>query len=179
MRKFKDFFETRNFVKNLNTTFIVMVPKKGRAEEFKDYRPISLVGSLYKLIAKVLGNRLKRVMHSLINEAQNAFVEGRQIMDASLLTNEVIDTNWVKILIKMGFGAKWVNWVKRSISTASFSVLVNGSLAGFFNSSRGLRHGDPLSPYLFIIDMEVFSILMDKAASGGFPVRLKNRKQVG
>ena len=98
MRKFKDFFETRNFVKNLNTMFIVMVPKKGGAEEFKDYRPISLVGSLYKLIAKVLANRLKRVMHSLINEAQNAFVEGRQIMDASLLTNEVIDTIWVKIL---------------------------------------------------------------------------------
>ena len=62
------------------------------AKEFKDYRPISLVGSLYKLIAKVQANRLKKVMHSLINKAQNAFVEGRQIMDASLLANEVIDT---------------------------------------------------------------------------------------
>ena len=62
MRMFKDFFETGNFVKNLNTTFIVMVPIKGGAEKFKDYRPISLVGSLYKLVAKVLTNRLKKVM---------------------------------------------------------------------------------------------------------------------
>ena len=62
------------------------------AEEFKDYRLISLVGSLYKLVAKVLANRLKKVMHSLINEAQTAFVKGRQIMDASLLANEVINT---------------------------------------------------------------------------------------
>ena len=60
-------------------------------EEFKDYRPIRLVGSLYKLIAKVLANRLKKVMHNLINEDQNAIFKGRQIMDASLLANEVID----------------------------------------------------------------------------------------
>ena len=66
--------------------------KKGGAEDFKIYRPISLVGSLYKLLVKVLANRLKRLMHKLINRAQNAFVEGRQIMDASLMVNEAIDT---------------------------------------------------------------------------------------
>ena len=64
-----DFFETGKFVKNLNTTFIVSIPKKGRAMDLKDYRPISLVGSLYKLLAKVLAHRLKRVMHELINKA--------------------------------------------------------------------------------------------------------------
>ena len=68
----------------------------------------------------------------------------------------------------MGFGDKWVNWIKRCISTTSFSVLINGSPTSFFNSTRGLRQGDPLSPYLFVIAMEVFSILVDKAAFGGF-----------
>ena len=92
MRMFKKFFEIEKFVKNLNTTFLVLVPKKGGAEDFKDFRPIGLVGSLYKILAKVLAYRLKRVMHKLINRAQNVFVEGRQIMDASLLANEVIDT---------------------------------------------------------------------------------------
>ena len=92
MRMFKEFFEIGKLVKNLNTTFLVLVPKKGGVEDFKDFRPISPVGSLYRLLAKVLAYRLKRVMHKLINRAQNAFVEGRQIMDASLLANEVIDT---------------------------------------------------------------------------------------
>ena len=131
-------------------------------------------------------------MHKLINKAQNAFVEGRQIMDASLLANEVIDTmlkskekevlckldiekaydhiNWnciLKVMQKMGFGTKWIRWIKQCI-TSSFLVLFNGNLEGFFNSTRGLRQGDSLSPYLFVIGMEVFSNLVDKAASGGF-----------
>ena len=68
----------------------------------------------------------------------------------------------------MGFGPKWVSWIKQCVITAYFSVLVNGSPASFFNSSRGLRQGDPLSPYLFVLGMEVFSILMEKSASEGF-----------
>ena len=136
---------------------------------------------------------LKKMMNGLINKAQNAFVEGRQIIDASLLANEIIDSmmkwkekgilckldienaydqiNWnciIKVLQKIGFRVKWVSWIKWCISTASFSVMINGSLARFFNSSRGLEQGHYLSPYLFVIGMEVFSILVDKAATGGF-----------
>ena len=69
MAVFKDFFATGKFVKSLNSTFLVMVPKKERADDFKDFRPISLVGSLYKTIAKVLANRLKKVMSSVVNKA--------------------------------------------------------------------------------------------------------------
>ena len=68
----------------------------------------------------------------------------------------------------MGFGAKWVNWIKRCITSTSFYVMINGSPEDLFNSTRGLRQGDPLSPYLFVIGMEVFSILVDKVALGGF-----------
>ena len=79
MRMFQEFHETEKLVRSLNTTFIVMNPKKDGAEDFKDFHPISIVGSLYKLIEKVLTNRLKNVIHSLVNEAQNAFVGGRKI----------------------------------------------------------------------------------------------------
>ena len=63
----------------------------------------------------------------------------------------------------MGFGKRWMSWVKWCVSAASFSILVYGSPAGFFQNSRGLRHGDPLSPYLFVIGMEALSRLLDRA----------------
>ena len=100
----------------------------------------------------MLANRLKKVMNKLVNSAQNAFVEGRQILDASLIANEVIDSmlkkkengvlckmdikkghdkiNWnflTAVLDKMGFKEKWLGWIKWCISTASFSIMLNGS----------------------------------------------------
>ena len=87
---FKDFFERGKFVRSLNNTFLVLIPKKGGAEDLSDFRPISLVGSLYKLLAKVLANRLKKVVGKVVSSTQSAFVEGRQILDAALIANEVI-----------------------------------------------------------------------------------------
>ena len=190
---FRDFIERGRFVKSLNATFLALVPKKEGAEDLKDFRLISFVGSLYKLLAKVLANRLKKVTGKVIMESQNAFVEDRQILDAMLIANEVMDSrlksneggvlfkldiekvydhvNWkllFAVLRKMGFGERWIKWVGWCISTAKFYVLVNGSPSGFFQSLRGLRQGDPLSPYLFMIAMEVFRCLLRRAISGGF-----------
>ena len=190
---FKDFLQNEQFVKSLNATFLVLVPKGSTVEDLKDLRPISLVGSLYKILSKVLANRIKRVMGLIISQSQNAFVEGRQILDAALVANEAVDSvlrkkekgilckldiekaydhiRWdflLQTLERMGFGSKWIRWIHWCISTASFSVMFNGSPAGFFWSSRGLRQGDPLSPYLFVIGMEVLSCLLKRAVEGNF-----------
>ena len=190
---FKDFFEHNKFVRNLNSTFLVLIPKKENAVDINDFRPISLVGGLYKVLAKVLANRLKRVVRQVVSIAQNAFVEGRQILDAVLIADEAVDAvlkrkekglickldiekaydhlQWnflLGVMEKMGFRRKWLNWIKWCISTASFSVLVNGTPSGFFRSSRGLRQGDPLSPYLFVLGMEALSGLIERAVQGGF-----------
>jgi hypothetical protein len=79
--------------------------------------------------------------------------------------------NWgslLYLLSRMGFGSIWIQWIHMCISTVRFSVLVNGSPVGFFNSSRGLRQGDPLSPLLFLLVMKMLSRLFKKTEEGGF-----------
>ena len=192
MEFFKDFHDRGRFVKSINASFLVLIPKKGGAEDLKDFRPISLVGSFYKLV-KTLANRLKKVMGKIVSKSQNAFVEGRQIIDASLIVNEAIDSmqrsggggilckldiekeydhvNWsflLWLLERMGFGAKWISWIQWCIGTVNYSVLINGIPSGFFQSSRGLRQGDLLSPYLFVIVMQALNCLLKKAREEGF-----------
>ncbi|WKA11615.1 hypothetical protein VitviT2T_029096 [Vitis vinifera] len=157
---FKKFYDQRSFAKSLNTTFLVLIPKKCGVEDLGDFRPISLLGKLYKLLAKVLANRLKKVLGNVVSVDQNAFVRGRQILDASLIANEVLH--------KMGFGSRWIEWIWWCISTAKFYVLVNGVPTGFFSNTKGLRQRDPLSPYLFVLGIEVLSALIRRAANGGF-----------
>ena len=147
---------------------------------------------MYKILAKVLANHLRVVLDQLISETQNSFVGGRQILDSVLIANECVDSrgksrvpgvickldiekaydhvNWealLDLLNRMGFGVKWCKWIHTCISTVQFSVLINGSPNNFFGSSRGLRQGDPLSPMLFLIVMEVLSRMLRRVEGAG------------
>ncbi|RVW14110.1 LINE-1 reverse transcriptase-like [Vitis vinifera] len=160
---------------------------------FSDYRPISLLGGLYKLLAKVLANRLKKVIGKVISPDQNVFIKGRQILDGSLIANEVIDSwqkrgekgiickldiekaydsiNWqflLKVMQKLGFGSKWIGWMWNCISTVKYSVLSERGPSWVFLKHKRVEARDPLSPYLFIMGMEVLSVLITRAVEGGF-----------
>jgi hypothetical protein len=187
-----EFHEHCQFERSLNATFVSLIPKKHGADQIKDFRPISLVGGMYKIIAKLLANRLGVVLGKIVSPSKNAFVKGRQILDSVLIANECLDcrlksntpgvickldlekaydhVNWdflSYLLRRCGFPEKWRKWIYFCISSVRFSVLVNGSPCGFFKSSRGIRQGDPLSPMLFIIIMEGLSRMIDKAIGAG------------
>ena len=123
---------------------------------------------------------------------------GRQILDSVLIANECVDSrrksrvpgvickldiekaydpvNWealLDLLNKMGFGVKWCKWIRTCISIVQFFVLINGSLADFFGSSRGLRQGDPLSLMLCLILMEVLSRMLRRVEGAGLISGLK------
>ncbi|KAL4385972.1 hypothetical protein GQ457_09G021960 [Hibiscus cannabinus] len=160
------------------------------AEDVNDFRPISLVSSVYKIVAKVLSRRLVGCMEEVIGDNQFAFLQGKQITDCVLIANETIEDirrrkraalvfkadfqkaydtiDWDFldfILEKMGFGCKWRSWISYCISSATISVLVNGSPTNRFSIKRGLRQGCPLSPFLFNCVGEALSLLLEKARS--------------
>ena len=134
---FHNFHTQAVFEKSLNASFLALIHKKVDAVEVKDFRPISLVGGIYKIISKVLANWLRRVAHRLILDSQNAFVKGKQILDSILIASEYIDSrlksgvpgvlckldvekaydhvSWEFLLYMLqccGFSEKWRKWIR-------------------------------------------------------------------
>lgn len=179
------FFAAGESVRDINVTWVALIPKIVAPHSIEDFSPISMVGALYKIISKLLSFRLKEVIAPLIDESQSAFVHNRQILDGVLLANESLrwlkkrkilgvlvkldfqkaydSTNWEflkQIMVKMGFGRKWINRIMNCVCSASMLILLNGSPLKPFKMEKGLRQGDPLSPYLV---SEALVCLLDKA----------------
>jgi hypothetical protein len=160
----------------LMSYFLTLVPKVNSPQCLGDFRPISLLGCVYKLLAKVLASRLAKVIGNLIANTQTAFLKGRQLVEGVVVVNEVIDmakkmgkeclilkvdfekaydlVDWGFLdfmLQKFGFGCKWRAWMRACVCAGNMSVLVNGSPTGEINIKRGLKQGDPLAPLLFLL----------------------------
>ena len=176
--------------RGVNATILTLIQKHGDAKEIKDYRPISCCNILFKVISKILANMLKVLLPELIEPNQCAFVKGRLLLENVLLATELVkdyhkqsiqprsvlkldiskafdSVNWsfiMNTLSAMGISDMFIHWIHTCLSTAAFSVSVNGELEGFFGSERGLRQGCALSLYLFVIAINVLSRMLNKAS---------------
>ena len=179
------FFHSSSLLKPLNHTFITLVPKTPFPENINQFRPISLCDVIYKIIAKILVNRLKPFMDHLITPYQNAFIRGRNILDNIMIAHEIFDIMGKKkgrkncfgalkidmskaydrvdwkflkaVLIAMNFSPRWIGWIMECVSTIEYTLLVNGSMTQTFTLLKGLRQGDPIFPYLFLMCANVLS----------------------
>lgn len=187
---FDQFHANEVLHKSLLAYFVTLIPKISSPLSLKEFRPISLLGGVYKLLAKVLARRLATVMDVIISKSQSAFVKGRNLVDGVLVANEMVDfarktkmeclvlkvdfekaydsVNWVFLeymMRRLGFNMKWIAWMKACVCGGSMSILVNGSPTEEINIQRGLKQGDPLAPFLFLMVAEGFSGLMRNAVS--------------
>ena len=155
-----------------------------------EFRLISLCNVIYKILSKVIANRLKPIINSIISEDQSAFITDNILiafkslhhmktqylgkegyMALKLDMSKAYDrVEWLfleKILLKMGFQESWVRMIMDCITTVSYSILVNGEHKGLIRPSRGIRQGDSLSPFLFLFCAKGLHALLSKEANDG------------
>ncbi|KAL6205338.1 hypothetical protein ACLB2K_022599 [Fragaria x ananassa] len=169
---------------------LALIPKVDNPQHVTDFRPISLCNVFYKLISKAMVNRMKTLLPSVISSYKSSFVSGRCIHDNVITSFEVVHSirskqtskdpycvlkldiskaydrvEWVflrNIMMRLGFSEQWISLVMRCVESVSFSILWNGNALGRIQSSRGLRQGDLLSPYLFLLCPEGLTGLFQK-----------------
>nr|GEW13176.1 hypothetical protein [Tanacetum cinerariifolium] len=183
-----EFFINGKLLKELNHTIIALISKVTSPTRVNDFRPISCCNVLFKCVSKIIANRIKESLKVLVSPNQSAFVPSRSIADNILFTQELmhnyhldrgparcafkvdiqkaydtVDWRFIKeVLIGFSFHDRMIGWIMECVSSTSFSISINGSLHGYFKGKRGLRQGDPLSPYLFTLIMEILTLMIKR-----------------
>ncbi len=172
--------------KLINKGLITLIPKSGDHAKLGNWRPITLLGSMYKILAKTLARRLQVFFPSVIRPGQTSFVEGRNILDNTFLAQEAQDwaeesnqdlvlllldfekafdrIEWsflFEALEKLGFCPQWIRWVSSMYRSASSAINLNGVEGSTFPLARSVRQGGPISPYLFILATDVLGHMLD------------------
>ncbi|CAO2153322.1 unnamed protein product [Urochloa humidicola] len=182
-------------LERLNRSYMVLVPKKPGATAAADFRPICLQNCSIKIAAKSLTTRLQKEMPQLIDLDQTGFLKGRTIADSFVYATELVqvchkrkaptlvlkldfakafDTvNWDSLMLILearGFNGTWRHWMQQLLATSLTAVLVNGTPGPWFQCRRGMRQGDPLSPYLFLLVADVLQTMIQSNGAIRHPI---------
>lgn len=190
----RQFFLTATMPSHISKSNMVLIPKIANPTKVSDYRPISICNVIYKIISKILASRIKPIINSLIHQNQAAFTPSRHISDHIILMREILHTfslstfrksafclksdlskafdrmDWKFIqhtLSLHGFPPGLTSWVMACIRSAHFTILFQGRGDGFITPKRGIRQGCALSPYVFILCMNVLTTMLHNEQQAG------------
>jgi len=177
---------------SLNFGNIILLPKKKDAKVIQQYRPICLLNVSFKIFTKVATNRLTTIAQKIISPTQTAFLPGRNIMEGAVILHETIHElhskkqdgiifkidfekaydkvkwNFLQQTLRMkGFCGKWCSWVQQFTEGGNVNIKVNNQMGSYFQTKKGLRQGDPMSPILFNIVADMLAILIARAKEAG------------
>ncbi|KAG7576302.1 Ribonuclease H domain [Arabidopsis thaliana x Arabidopsis arenosa] len=189
-----DFFESGVLPQLTNAALLVLLPKVARPEKITQFRPVSLCNVLFKVITKMMVIRLKSVISKLIGPAQASFIPGRLGIDNIVVVQEAVHSmrrkkgrkGWMLLKLDLekaydrirwdflretleaaGLSEGWCSRILECVADPSMSLLWNGEKTASFQPERGLRQGDPLSPYLFVLCLERLCHLIEAAVGNG------------
>ncbi|XP_019095488.1 PREDICTED: uncharacterized protein LOC104763031 [Camelina sativa] len=189
----REFFSSSFLPSCVNATSLVLITKRRGADDLKDFRPISCLNTNYKVVSRIISDRLKQILPSIILPNQTDFINDRLLIENVLLASEVLQgyhlstlsprltlkvdiskafdsVRWdfvTSTLLSYGAPDLFVGWIKSCICSPSFSISINGVTSGYFKGKTGLRQGDPLSPILFVSVMNILSLMLNRAAQDG------------
>jgi len=192
MALFMDFLKEELNLFNLNFRIITLIPKVQEATRIQQYRPICILNVSFKIFTKVITNRLNKVAQIVVSPMQTAFMPDRNIMEGVVVLHETIHELHTKkqngVIFKIdfeksydkvkwsflqqtlrmkGFSPKWCRWTERMVSGVSVGIKVNDEIGPYFQTKRGLRQGDPMSPILFNIIADMLALIIKRAKDDG------------
>jgi len=201
LRAYRCSYEKQELAHSQKLGIITVLPKGDKPREYlKNWRPISLLNVSYKVLAGVLANRMKSVLDTIIHNDQTGFIAGRYMCDNTRLLYDIMHFTSCKdipglillidfekafdsvswrflktVLDFFNFGEVFKKWINIILNEAKLCVIQNGIFSDFFKIGRGCRQGDPISPYLFILCVEIMGIMIrnDKSVKG---ITIKNKK---
>lgn len=183
---------TNTSLSPLNNSYIILMPKEENATEPHNYRPISLVNGIQKIFSKILAYRLQLHIDKLIDNSQTGFMKGRQIVEGFLYAQHILHIShqqniplaifkadiqkafdtliWeflLKVMTNIGFPSQWTNWIENAVLKGTSQTIINGLLGKNLTLRRGVRQGDPLSPFLSILAIDFLPRWFNKLKSTG------------